>query len=189
LRPFHQNFEFHRARFTEIARLLDPSGIRLGIGFQAAGDVRQGKSFEFIRGLDALLMLLSVLGTRNVGVILDLWDLFAAGGSLDAVRKLSADKIVAVQLADAASDAAAGGWPSTARVLPGETGVIDAAGALAILAELGYDGPITPVPHIKRLAGMRRDAVVKLAGAQLDQVWKAAGLNPAGKMAASPARR
>jgi sugar phosphate isomerase/epimerase len=187
LRPYHQNFEFHRTRFTEIARLLDPSGIRLGIGFRAAGDVRQGKAFEFIRGLDAMLMLLSVLGTRNVGVVLDLWDLYASGGTLDAMRKLPVDKIVAVQLADAASDAAAGGWASTARLLPGETGAIDAAGALGILAELGYDGPVTPVPHVSRLTGMRRDAIVKLAGEKLDQVWKAAGLNAAGKLAPSAA--
>lgn len=189
LRPFHQNFEFHRGRLTEIARLLEASGIRLGLGFHAAGDLRQGKAFEFIRGLDPLLMLVSVLGTRNVGVVLDLWDLHASGGSIEAIRKLSAEKIVSVRLADAAPDAAAGGWPSTSRVLPGETGQIDAAAALVVLAELGYDGPVIPVPHQKRLAGMRRDAIVKLAGEKLDQVWKAAGLNPAGKLAASTARR
>lgn len=188
-RPFHQNFELHRSRLTEIARLVEPSGIRLGLGFQAASDVRQGKAFEFIRGLDALLMLLSVLGARNVGIVLDLWDLHASGGSIEAIRKLSADKIVAVQLADATSEAAAEGWPSTSRVLPGETGQIDAAGALAMLAELGYDGPVIPVPHRSRLAGMRRDAIVKLAGEKLDQVWKAAGLNPAGKLATSAVRR
>lgn len=189
LRPFHQNFEFHRGRITEIARVLEPSNIRLGLGFNAAGDARQGKAFEFIRGLDALLMLLSVLGTRNVGVILDLWDLYASGGSLDALRKLSADKIVAVQLADAAADAAEKGWPATSRVLPGETGVIDSSAALATLAEMAYDGPVIPVPHLSRLAGMRRDAIAKLAGEKLDQVWKAAGLNPAGKLAAAATRR
>jgi sugar phosphate isomerase/epimerase len=188
-RPFHQNFELHRSRLTEIARLVEPSGIRLGLGFQAASEVRQGKAFEFIRGLDALLMLLSVLNARNVGVVLDLWDLYASGGSLETIRKLSADKIVAVQLADAADDAAAEGWPAKSRVLPGETGLIDAAGALAMLAEMGYDGPVIPLPHVSRLAGMRRDAIVKLAGEKLDQVWKAAGLNPAGKLATSAARR
>jgi sugar phosphate isomerase/epimerase len=188
-RPFHQNFELYRGRLTEMAGLVEPAGIRLGLSFQAAGDVPNGKAFEFIRGLDALLMLLSVLGARNVGVVLDLWDLYASGGSLEAIRKLSADKIVAVQVADAASDAAAGAWPATSRVLPGETGLIDAAGALAMLAELGYDGPVVPVPHLSRVAGLRSDAIVKLAGEKLDQVWKAAGLNPAGKLTASAVRR
>ena len=188
-RHFHQNFEFHRQRFTEIAKRLDPLGIRLGIGFRAAIDVRQGQAFEFVRTLDALLMLLSVVQARNVGLVLDEWDLVAGGGSLESLQKVGAEKIVAVQLADAAADAAAQNWPSSSRLLPLETGVIDSTALLVWLAEHGYDGPITPVPSIKRLAGMRRDAIVKLAGTQLDKAWKGAGLTAAGKLATSTAPR
>ena len=174
-RHFHQNFEFHRQRFTEIAKRLEPLGIRLGIGFRAAVDLRQGLAYEFVRTLDALMLLLSVVQARNVGLVLDEWDLFAGGGSLESLQKIAADKIVAVQLADAATDAAAQDWPSTSRVLPLETGVIDSSALLAWLAERGYDGPVTPVPSPARLTGMRRDAIVKLAGGQLDKAWKAAG--------------
>jgi sugar phosphate isomerase/epimerase len=188
-RHFHQNFEFHRQRFAEIAKRLDPLGIRLGIGFQAAVDLRQGLAYEFVRSLDALLMLLSVVQAKNVGLVLDEWDLFAGGGSLDSLQKVSADKIVAVQLADAAADAAEHNWPSTARLLPLETGVIDSSATLAWLAERGYDGPVTPVPSTTRSKGMSRDGIVKLAGAQLDKAWKTAGLNPAVKLATSTARR
>jgi sugar phosphate isomerase/epimerase len=188
-RPYHQNFEFHRQRLTEIAKKLEPSGIRLGVGFIAAADVRHGKAFEFIHNLDALLMLLSMVTAKNVGVSLDVWQLYAGGGSIDSLKKLTAEKIVTVQLADATNDPAAEKWHSKNRLFPGETGVIDCPAILVALAEKGYDGPVTPVPHVNRVANMRRDAIAKLAGEKLDQVWKAAGLSPAGKLAASTAKR
>lgn len=182
-RHFHQNFEFHRTRFTDVARLLDAHGIRLGIGFHAAGDLRQGRAFEFIRTFDALGLLVSVVQAKNVGVVVDGWDLAASGGSIEALQKIGAEKIVAVQLADAPQNAAEQNWTSTARLLPGETGVVDSPAVLAALAAKGYDGPITPVPDPSRFQGIRRDAIVRLTGEQLDKVWKAAGLTPAGKPA------
>jgi sugar phosphate isomerase/epimerase len=191
-RHYHQNFEFHQKRFTEIARTLQPAGVRLGVGFRGAGDLRQGKAFEFVHSLDALVLLLSMVSAPNIGVVLDLWDLVASGGTIESVGKLLAgkgDKLVAVQLADATAEAAAQNWPSAARLLPGESGVIDATAALQALAELGYDGPVTPVPHPSHLAGQRRDAIVKRAGETLDKAWKAAGLAPARQLAPTGGRR
>ena len=72
----------------------------------------------------------------------------------------------------------------TSRRLPGDGGAIDNVGLLAALAELRYDGPVTPAPDKSTLAGLGRDAIVKQAGAVLDAAWKAAGLNAAGKLTA-----
>ena len=47
-RPYHENFEFHRTRFAEICEVLQKTNTWLGIGFRAAADLRQGKSFQFI---------------------------------------------------------------------------------------------------------------------------------------------
>lgn len=181
-RAYFQNFEFHRQRLGKVAQTLDTAGVRLGVGFVAGADAGQGREHEFVRTFDALWQLLGLVGAKNVGVWLDVWQLRAGGGSLESLARLSADKIVAVQLADAAEDSPVESWTQTGRKLPGETGVIDSAAFLVWLAEKGYDGPVTPAPHPSRLAGMRRDAIVKLAGQQLDQVWKAAGLNAAGKL-------
>ncbi|HEX5446285.1 MAG TPA: TIM barrel protein, partial [Pirellulales bacterium] len=156
-------------------------------GFESSDAARRDKHFEFIHDLDALLVLLSTVGQSNVGLSLDVWHVWAAGGSLDAVsKKLKADQIVAVALADAAQPDATqpdatqpeSGDPHDAatRLLPGETGVIDSAAALSMLADLDYDGPVTPLPDRSRFAGMRRDAIAKLAGEKLDAVWQAAGL-------------
>jgi hypothetical protein len=72
--------------------------------------------------------------------------------------------------------------------LPGETDVIDTPAALTALAEMGYSGPVTPLPHSSQFAGLRRDQIVKLTGEKLDAVWKQAGLSPAGKLPAVAGR-
>ena len=189
-RPYHQNFEFHQKRLAELAAALEPKGVRLGVGFSAAASDRQGKAFEFIHTLDALLMLLGMTPAKNLGVSLDLWHLWVSGGSFDMVRtKLKPEQIVAVQLADVADPGAEPeGQPVASRRLPGETGTIDIPAVLTSLAELGYSGPVTPLPHSSQFAGLRRDQIVKLTGERLDAAWKAAGLSPAGKLSAVAGR-
>lgn len=181
-RPYHQNFEFYRQRLNEVAKKLEPLGMRLGVGFQAAAELRQGKQFQFIHDFNSLQMLLGMVGNKNLGVVVDLWQLYVCGAP-EAYQKLSAEQILSVQLADAPLEPAASELSAKARLLPGETGVIDSVAALLWLAEKGYHGPVTPAPHGSRFAGLKREASVKLAGERLDQVWKAAGLSPAGKLA------
>lgn len=188
-RPYHQNFEFHQKRLSEIAGKLASSGIRLGLGFSASAAARRGKAFEFIHDLDALLVIISMLGVKNVGVNLDLWQIWASGGALEAARsKLKPEQIVAVQLADAQPTPEPAQAAPETRMLPGESGQIDAIAALTMLAEMGYDGPVTPAPHPARFEGMRRDAIVKLTGEKLDAAWKGAGLTTAGRLAAAAGR-
>ena len=74
-------------------------------------------------------------------------------------------------------------------MLPGETGVIDSAAALTQLAEMGFDGPVTPAAHPKRFEGQSRNAIAKSAGEKLDAVWKGAGLNASGKLTAAAAKK
>jgi sugar phosphate isomerase/epimerase len=183
-RPFHENFEFHRKRLSEVSRILEPLGIRLGVGFDGSAAARQDKSFQFIADLDSLLMLLGMAGSRNLGVALDVWQVHITSG-LDKLQKLSTGQVITLDVSDAPSNVATGALRDEDRLLPGETGVIDVPAILTFLAEKNYDGPVTPKAHSKRFAGLRRDAIVKLAGQQLDQVWKAARLGPAGKVVAT----
>ncbi len=186
--PFHQQFETSRKRLAELAKLLEPHGIRLGVGLVTAPEARQGKTFEFIHTADALLMLLSGVPAKNVGAIVDLWDLHVSGGSLEALKKLGGERLVAVRLANAPADVPAAECKTTQRLLPGEGGAIDSSAALVALAEMGFDGPVTLTAHAEQLKGLRREAAVKRAGQALDKVWKGAGLTPAGKLA-PPVRR
>ena len=183
LRPYHENFEYHRHRLAEIADVLHPHQIRLGIGFLAPIGCRAGRAFQFMQTVDELVLLLRSVSAPNVGLALDTWHWHLGGGKLETLRALSAEKIVTVSLADAEAHATAADAQLESRSLSGTGGAIDMPAILAALAELGYDGPVTPAPDKSQLAGLRRDKIVKQIGAALDQIWKAAGLNSAGRLA------
>lgn len=180
-RPYHENFEFHKHRFTDICKTLEPLGVRLGLGFQAAEEFRKGQAFQFIHDLEALALLVNMIDLPNVGIVLDTWDLHVCGATLENVRDLSAEKIVAVQLADPPADLT--DVSPTQRELPTLDGPAGIPAFLTALAEMGFDGPLTLRPAKEALGSLRRDAVVERAGQALDTVWKAAGLMPDGKLA------
>lgn len=176
-RPYHENFEFHKRRFQEICQVFEPAGVRLGIGFRAAEYLRKDQAFQFVHDLDALTLLVNMVNAPNIGLLLDIWDVVVSGGSLDSVRKLPAEQIVAVQVADLAANATNGEIDEKSRLLPGaEGGKIDITTLLVYLKSAGYDGPVTPRPSRGIFQSRRRDLVIKQAGDALDKVWKAAGI-------------
>ena len=122
-RPYHENFEFHRHRLTDVCKALEPFGLRLGVGYRAADDLRKGQAFQFIHEMDALTLLIKMIDAPNLGVLLDLWDLHVSGGNVETVRGLSAEQIVAVRVADLPEDAPAA--PAYAAAL---AGLLDAIG-------------------------------------------------------------
>ena len=176
-RPYHENFEFHKRRFQEICKALEPAGVRFGVGFKAAEYLRKNQAFQFVHDLDALTLLLNMVAAPNIGLLLDIWDVVVAGGSLDSVRKLPVEQIVAVHVADLPPAAGNGEIDDKSRLLPGtEGGRIDVTTLLVYLKSAGYDGPVTPRPSRGIFQSRRRDLVVKQAGEAMDKVWRAAGL-------------
>lgn len=178
-RPFHENFELHRKRLTEIAAMLAKHGMSLAIGFDPAPSARAGKDYEFIYSFDTLLMMLSMVSAKNVGVAVDLWALHASGAGIEGLKKLKPAQILTVELSDVKPDLA-----DAPRLLPGDGGAIDATAVLTYLAEIGYEGPITPRRDAAQYPAQSREAIVRETGQKLDAVWKAAGLSPAGKLQA-----
>jgi sugar phosphate isomerase/epimerase len=182
IRPFHENFEYHRRRLGELAEVLKPYDISLGIEFYAPARLKQGMAYQFIQTVDQMLMLFKMLSAPNAGLLLDTWHWYLGGGTIDQIRALEG-KIVAVYLADCDPNVTAANAPDSARRLPGETGVIDCPSILKVLAETGYNGPVTPAPCKANLVGQSRDSIVKAASTALDACWKAAGLNAQGRLA------
>ncbi len=180
--PYHENFTLHQDRFAAICDVLQPCGIRLGIGFRAAGDLRREKAFQFIHEIDALVLLAKMVGAPNIGILLDVWDLLVAGGSLETLCPLPVEQIVAVQLADAPDDIPLEDLTEQSRLLPGIGGRFDIPAVLVTLAEQGYDGPVAVKPHRSVLPFTRSDPVTKALAESLDQVWDAAGLTAEGKL-------
>ncbi|NQU24240.1 MAG: hypothetical protein HQ567_23410, partial [Candidatus Nealsonbacteria bacterium] len=83
IRPYHENFEFHRERFSRICQALQPAGVQFGAGFQAAEYLRKDRTFQFVHDLDSLTLLVNMVDSPNMGMLLDVWDLVACGGSPD----------------------------------------------------------------------------------------------------------
>jgi sugar phosphate isomerase/epimerase len=181
-RPYHENFELQRKRLTELAEALAPYNISLGVGFQAPMSARGGRALQFIQSFDEVLLLLRTIGAPNLGVAFDTWHWHLSGGTLDVLRSLTADKIITVSLADAEPEITAADAGAEARRLPGDGGAIDIPAVLVTLAELGYDGPVSPEPDRSQFGAASRQQVVKQAGAALDSVWKTAGLSGSGKL-------
>jgi sugar phosphate isomerase/epimerase len=188
VRPYHQNFELYCRRIVEVAGLLAARKIRLGLGFLAPIACREGRAFQFIQSFDELLLLLRSINAPNVGVVLDTWHWHVGGGKIESIRSLDSDKLVSVVLSDAVGDSTPHDARLESRRLPGEGGVIDNVAVLATLAELRYDGPVAPAADPSQFAGASREKIVKMAGAALDQVWKAAGLSASGRLAAVSGR-
>jgi len=176
-RPYHENFEFHRRRLSELGTALAGAGVRLAVGFQAAEYLRKNQAFQFIHDLDALVQLVGMVNSPAVGLLIDTWDVAVCGGTPESLKKLPPQQIVAVQVAEAPAEGAPAEFNEGSRLLPGdEKGRGQVAPMLTALAELGFDGPVTPKPSRSAFPNRKRDLVVKLAAESLDRVWKAANL-------------
>ena len=152
----------------------------MALGFQAAESLRQNQAFQFIHDLDALTLLLNMVAEPNMGLLLDIWDVVACGGSIDSVRKLPREQIVAVQVAEMPANVPLPELDEkTLRLLPGgENGRIDVAGFLAVLREKGYDGPVTMKTSRNAFQSRRRDVVIKQTSEALDKVMRPGGVSP-----------
>ncbi len=182
-RPYHENFEFHRKRISEVNDVLKQHDVRLGLEFQAPAALRKGRAFQFIHAFDGLLHLAKA--ASNVGVVVDLWQMHLTGAGVEEIKALRPEQIVAVYLSDVAEDADLEAADDAGRLLPGETGTIDSAAALTTLAELGYEGPVTPRAYRKAIEEQSRDAIVRLASQRLEEIWKTADLDASGKLSAA----
>ena len=176
-RPLHENFEFYRRRLQEVAAAFQPAGIRLALGFQGLESLRKNHAFQFIHDLEALLQLVGMIGSPSVGVLLDVWDVFAGGGNLDSIHLLTKEQVVAVQIAEMSASVAPADLEEKHRLLPdAEGGKIGVASILSHLSKIGYDGPVTVKPSRTVFPNRRRDTIVKLTSESLERVWNAAGL-------------
>jgi sugar phosphate isomerase/epimerase len=178
-RAFRENFDWHVARLRPIAEILRDEGIRFGIEYIGPKTYRDAFRHEFIYTLDGLMELIAAINVDNVGVMLDSWHLFASGGSLADIERLTNEDIVVVHVNDAPAGIPWDEQIDTVRALPMETGVIDLAGFMRALQDLGYDGPVMPEPFNQRVVDLASHdplAAAREASRSMDALWHAAGL-------------
>jgi sugar phosphate isomerase/epimerase len=172
-RPFHENFQFHVERLRKVADTLSPANVKLGLNFLAAPSDRADGGFQFIHQAEPLLLLINTIQKDNVGLLLDAWHWFAGGGTTDKIRSLRAEQVVSVRLADIPAGTDLVNISNEQRLMPGEGGTIDSAAILAVLEEIGFDGPAAVAPFPGLFKGQTRESIVSKASAALDALLPA----------------
>jgi sugar phosphate isomerase/epimerase len=175
-RPFKENFDWHVERLGLISEVLYKYGCHLGLEFVATKTFRANHKYEFIYTMEDMLKLCESVGKGNIGLLLDSWHWYVSGGTLEDLKRLTSREVIYVHINDAPIGIPRDKLIDHIRYLPGETGVIDLIGFLHSLIDMGYDGPVTPEPFIKKFEKMPANEVISLVGQKLSQIWHAAGL-------------
>jgi sugar phosphate isomerase/epimerase len=169
---YKTNYELHRNRLKEAAKILEGYGILFGLEFVGPPSFRKNKKYEFIHNLDALLELLNDIGTSNIGILLDAfhWDL--AGQSYGDFKKIPDKRwVTVVHINDGIAGVPAEEQQDQQRELPGATGFIRIADFFKGLQDLDYDGPVLVEPFYQPFKTMVFEDALKMATAAMDKVW------------------
>lgn len=171
-----ENRQFHITRFRPIAEILNDSGISLGLEFIGPKTLRETQKFPFIHTMEEMLEMGREIGP-NVGLLLDAYHWYTSHGTVAQLKALVPQQITYVHVNDAPANVAVDDQLDGVRTLPGATGVIDIAGFLIVLQDIGYDGPVTPEPFVD-LSGLPSDtARLQTVGAAMDLIWGKAGFS------------
>ncbi len=130
----------YKERFTACAHVLARSHCRLGLEFLGPLHLRKQFPHEFIWKMDEMLDFAKECGP-NVGLTLDAWHWYHAGGTVADILAAGKERIVVVHFDDSAK------LPpdqvrDNERLLPGE-GVIDLTGFLQALQKIGYEDSLS----------------------------------------------
>ncbi|MEQ7124827.1 TIM barrel protein [Actinopolymorpha sp. B11F2] len=161
---YQRNFARHVERVGLVDEILSGAGIRFGLEYVGPKTFWSTELYPFVHTLAEARELLAAVGSSNVGVILDTFHWYTAGETADDLRGLTADQVVAVDLNDAPVGRERDEQIDGQRTLPGATGVIDLAGFVGALRDIGYAGPIKVEPFNAELRALPvRDVVAKTA--------------------------
>lgn len=161
---YRRNFARHVERIGLVDEILAAAGVRFGLEYVGPKTFWSTERYPFVHTLAETRELLAAIGSSNVGVILDTFHWFTSAESADDIRTLTADQIVAVDLNDAPTGRERDEQIDGQRMLPGASGVIDVAGFVGALRDIGYAGPIKVEPFNAELRSLpAHEAVARTA--------------------------
>jgi len=170
---YDDNYELHVSRLKKCSELLNEYGILLGLEFVGPPKLRKGAKYEFIYNLDGILDLCNAIGTKNCGLLLDVFHWDMAGQTRDDFCKITNEQIALVHIMDAPAGIAIEEQEDLIRRLPGETGVLKIAEFFDGLKSIGYDGPVAVEPFEKKLSTMPFEQALKTVMTAINKVWSA----------------
>ncbi|MEW6235577.1 MAG: sugar phosphate isomerase/epimerase family protein [Candidatus Omnitrophota bacterium] len=166
-----QNFEQHRARLSEVARILQNYGIRLGLEFVGPQTSLLANRFPFIHTQLEMMDLIGKIGCSNVGLLFDSWHWHSSKGTVDDLNLLTNLDIVEVHVNDAPQGLSLGELVDSSRDLPTATGVIDLKRFINFLYNISYDGPVTCEPFNKPLNEMDNEEALKTVSDRMNRLF------------------
>lgn len=172
--PYHEYFEVQRRRVASIGEAMEKAGLKLGLYFSPAAEMRADKQFKFAADTEGFLAFLNAVKSKSVGITLDTWAWTVGGGSVRELKDLPADGVVTVRLSDASLELAVDKASVKDRLMPGEDQLVKNAEICKHLYAAGYRGPVSAGCHPSTIAGMTRDAIVQHTQDCLDKVLEAA---------------
>jgi sugar phosphate isomerase/epimerase len=169
-----QAIAFHLERLGRIARVLEDHQIDFGLEIMGPATFRTRQGPAFIGTYGQLTESLSALKERhgNVGILADAFHLFASGEAVEVVLGWGVERVMWVHVADSAVPDRTTVLDHE-RLLPGEAGRADCKGLLRLLANQGYQGPVTvePLSRCASLHGLDPSTVARKALASLRSIW------------------
>ncbi|MEE2936535.1 MAG: TIM barrel protein [Planctomycetota bacterium] len=174
--PYHEYFEAQGARLTQIAEVLSPRGIQLGVGFSAGKELEKGKEFPFVRNVEGFLALIQSVKADGVGCLIDTWDWVVGDGAMDQLSELKCEQIVGVRLGSVPDDVDPTKAETSDRVLPEKEGALNHVELVKHLASIGFSGPLSPSAAGKSYKGQTRESIVQRAQQAVDLISSEADL-------------
>ncbi len=156
-RPYLENFRFHAGRLRECARILNDSGIRLGLEYVAPKTLWASQRYPFVHTMAEMRELIAEIGQPNVGLVIDSWHWYHAGDTAADIAALHASEVVSIDLNDAPAGVPKDQMVDGKRELPASTGVIDVAAFHRALEKINFDGPVRVEPFNEAVRRMAPD--------------------------------
>ena len=171
--PKEELRRIYKQRFTDSARILAQSNVRLGLEFLGPLHLRKQFKYEFIWRMNDMLEFAKECGP-NVGLLLDAWHWHLAGATTQDIIHAGRDRIVHVHFDDAPN------LPpekirDNERLLPGE-GVINLTGFLRALQTIGYTDALSVEIFGRGLNKMSPEQAAKLGLESSLAVFRKAGV-------------
>ena len=163
----------YKKRLAACADVMARSHCRLGLEFLGPANFRTQFKYEFIWKMNEMLEFAKEIGS-NVGLTLDAWHWYHAGGTVNDILAAGKDRVIVVHFDDA-PNLPADQVRDNQRLLPGE-GVIDLTGFLRALEKIGYEDSLSVEVFGRGLKEMPPAESAKLCFESSVAVFKKAGV-------------
>jgi sugar phosphate isomerase/epimerase len=162
-----QNFRLHARRMADVATVLGDHGISFGLEYVGPKTSWSRGKYPFIHTMESMKELIAETGKSNVGFLLDTWHWHNSGETPADILTLKNKDVVGAHLNDAPKDVPVDELRDGQREVPLATGVIDTAGFVNALNQIGYDGPIAAEPLGSSVRKLPPDEALALVAAAM----------------------